>query len=410
MNHLILKGRSLLVSLAIPAALLANGALGCAISAEPAEPGEASQVDEDALGAGNLCPDNGTGLFAIDYGQTPSEWNAIIAKKPSFVILGDSRGAPDAASPKYFHDRNSAIRVIAYIPMNYAHAKGDDWLTSCPKDYTIHHQCDNTPESYDCTQMNIGARIKSAMDSGYDGVFFDETPADAGTIDYVHDCAAKVKSYGRDRLVIMNPGTPPPSAMFNDDVDIVSVEHQDSTTSKIAGYGLAPWRWLSVEDAVPNLATAKTRFDNFRAAHGYWYDGAPSYGAVPSWFGSLADYIQTKTPSTACTASGGGSGSGTGSGSGGGTTGPVQITVKSIDLDHNNQEITGMWTVVDDGKGTQKTGFTPLVQSVTAGAYTVSVGNYQNRKFDHWESGSKSPSLSVTATSAQTLRAYYHTL
>ncbi len=160
MNHLILKGRSLLVSLAVPAALLANGALGCAISAEPAEPGEASQVDEDALGAGNLCPDNGTGLFAIDYGQTPSR---VERDHRQEALVRDPRrlaGRARRSFPKYFHDRNSAIRVIAYIPMNYAHTKGDDWLTSCPKDYTIHHQCDNTPESYDCTSMNIAARIK----------------------------------------------------------------------------------------------------------------------------------------------------------------------------------------------------------------------------------------------------------
>jgi hypothetical protein len=92
------------------------------------------------------------------------------------------------------------------------------------------------------------------------------------------------------------------------------------------------------------------------------------------------------------------------------TTTPTEatLTVNSVDL--NGKAITGLWTVVKKDGTTVKTGYTPLTFTVQAGStYEVSVGNYQNYAFDHWESGSKSSTRQVTVNTDTALTAYYST-
>jgi hypothetical protein len=82
----------------------------------------------------------------------------------------------------------------------------------------------------------------------------------------------------------------------------------------------------------------------------------------------------------------------------------VTLTVKSMNL--GGSAITGLWTVIG-GSGT-KTGFTPLSYAATAGSsYTVTMSDYQNYIFDHWEDGSKNRSRTITPGSDLVVTAYY---
>jgi len=82
------------------------------------------------------------------------------------------------------------------------------------------------------------------------------------------------------------------------------------------------------------------------------------------------------------------------------------LTIKSVGLD--GKEFSGMWTVIESGGSTIKTGYTPLAYSATAGTqYTVSVADYKNYAFDYWEDGSKSRSRTITPSGNTVLIAYY---
>jgi hypothetical protein len=84
------------------------------------------------------------------------------------------------------------------------------------------------------------------------------------------------------------------------------------------------------------------------------------------------------------------------------------LTVTSVDLD--GKTVTGLWTVIKKDGSTVKTGYTPLTYTAQAGStYEVSVANYKNYVFDHWESGSKSSTRQVTMNADTTLTAYYNT-
>ncbi len=84
------------------------------------------------------------------------------------------------------------------------------------------------------------------------------------------------------------------------------------------------------------------------------------------------------------------------------------LTVTSVDLD--GKTVTGLWTVIKKAGSTVKTGYTPLTYTAQAGStYEVSVANYKNYVFDHWESGSKSSTRQVTMNADTTLTAYYNT-
>lgn len=84
------------------------------------------------------------------------------------------------------------------------------------------------------------------------------------------------------------------------------------------------------------------------------------------------------------------------------------LTVTSVDL--SGKTVTGLWTVIKKNGATVKTGYTPLTYSAQVGStYEVSVANYKNYVFDHWESGSKSSTRQVTVNADTTLTAYYNT-
>jgi len=71
--------------------------------------------------------------------------------------------------------------------------------------------------------------------------------------------------------------------------------------------------------------------------------------------------------------------------------------------------LTGFWTVVTFGKNSSS-GFTPFTfDTVPETNYTVTMSNFQNYTFDHWNDGTKSNSITISPTGNLTLTAYYGT-
>jgi hypothetical protein len=83
------------------------------------------------------------------------------------------------------------------------------------------------------------------------------------------------------------------------------------------------------------------------------------------------------------------------------------LVVSSAEL--SGDPIDGLWTVIKKDGATIQTGYTPLSFSGTPGAYEVTVSEYQNYEFDHWETGSASNTRQVTVSGYVRVTAYYST-
>jgi hypothetical protein len=322
------------------------------------------------------CSTFSNGGFTVLYSNSTSDWDAVIAQAPAFVVLGDDVGAGSSA-PSYFKARSSTIQVLTYIPMNYGN-NGTPYNPQCGITNLPDGACTNTPTSYNCGAVAIQSRISTAMESGYDGVFFDETPTDKPT--YVASCAASVKQVGAQKLVILNPGSVPPISMFDDNVDIVSVEHD--YTADLTGTGIPAWRWLAVEDGVGDSATATSRLSTFQTNGGFWYYGAPSLTTVPSWLATEMNASEPGVPNC-------------GGGGGGGALVPIGIhTFNRAD----NATITGLYTTIQTTDGTVlHTGFTGDPDLMIApGTYNVTAADYGPYTFDHWDDYSTAQPRTVT--------------
>jgi hypothetical protein len=83
----------------------------------------------------------------------------------------------------------------------------------------------------------------------------------------------------------------------------------------------------------------------------------------------------------------------------------VFVTVNASSI--AGKQLTGFWTVVTYGKNST-TGFTPLTfDAVSGNNYTVTMSNFRNYTFDHWNDGTKSNSITITPIGNVTLIAYY---
>jgi hypothetical protein len=82
----------------------------------------------------------------------------------------------------------------------------------------------------------------------------------------------------------------------------------------------------------------------------------------------------------------------------------VTLTIRSVGLD--GSPITGLWTVISGAASAS--GFTTLYYTANSGSqYTVTMGEYSNYVFDHWDNGNTSKSRSITPSSNTVLTAYY---
>jgi hypothetical protein len=233
-------------------------------------------------------------------------------------------------------------------------------------------------------------------DSWYDidGIFFDEQTNWAGKESYYADASDYAESKGVG-FTVGNPGANSlPSYLSTVDVVLIyespglpNLNNYDSWDSYgndqlgMIPFGVSslPTSWL--EDAIEIVGWVYVTSDNL----------PNPWDSLPSYFDDMAELLD------------------------GGSSAPSEpadpeysLTVKSVD--QTGKEFSGMWTEVKKGSSTVKTGYTPLSYEAQAGStYEVSVADYKNNVFDHWESGSKSSTRQVTVNSDTTLTAYYGT-
>src|SRR6185312_10218185 len=83
----------------------------------------------------------------------------------------------------------------------------------------------------------------------------------------------------------------------------------------------------------------------------------------------------------------------------------TSVTVKASSV--LGKPLTGFWTVVTFGKNSSS-GFTPFTfDTVSGNNYTVTMSNFQNYTFDHWNDGTKGNSITVSPNGNLNLTAYY---
>jgi hypothetical protein len=199
-----------------------------------------------------------------------------MSKQPNFIIFGSGLQSRSDI-PSYVH-QNGGL-ALQYIPLGY----GDNSIAE------------------------IDAQVTTAINAGYDGVFFDETDPD----DYNWNIAraAHVHNSGALKLVVINPGTAsPPNSVF-DYADIVSVENKYNQA--LPSYpGIASWRWLAVQGDPAKLAPssaedAQNRTATFRSNGGFWYYSSnyATTGAthinLPPWYATFADWVKSQ-PGPSC--------------------------------------------------------------------------------------------------------------
>ncbi|OLD33439.1 MAG: hypothetical protein AUI61_00935 [Thaumarchaeota archaeon 13_1_40CM_2_39_13_2] len=86
---------------------------------------------------------------------------------------------------------------------------------------------------------------------------------------------------------------------------------------------------------------------------------------------------------------------------------PVSITISTYSV--KGAPINGFWTVIQSDKNTT-TGFSPLsYKGIVGSNYTVTVSNFGNYTFDHWDDGTKDRTRIVAPTQDVKLSAYYMT-
>jgi hypothetical protein len=269
--------------------------------------------------------------------------------------------------------------------MNYA-GSGISGNASCPLVAGSDGACSNTPRSWDCTAVAIGTRIQNAMNAGYDGVFFDETPTNKPS--YVENCATLVKNTGGQKMVVMNPGAVPPASMLSDNVDIVSVENQYA--SSLLGFGVRAARFMAEQGSIADAATGLARLNTFRVNGGYWYYPTSSYSQLPAWFESYADGVNAASDEPHDCGSN-----------------PLHVAFKTFQNVAGNPEITGLWSVVTDSTSTQQTGFSPTWFSVAAGTASVTLGDFQQYHFNHWDGGSSTRPRSIVVSGNRRVNGFY---
>jgi hypothetical protein len=101
------------------------------------------------------------------------------------------------------------------------------------------------------------------------------------------------------------------------------------------------------------------------------------------------------------------------SGSGGGGTAPSsesKLTVRALDAAAAGNAVSGLYVNLAKEGATVAAGYTPFAFTVKSNAaYTVTVSDYQDKVFDHWDNGSTNRSRTVSLSADTTITAYYRT-
>jgi hypothetical protein len=299
---------------------------------------------------------------------TDSSWSSVIQAKqaypgvPFIVIVSPASGPGRAPDPYYvagIKDLQAAgITTVGYVFTDYG---------------------SRSPAS-------VEADVNSYA-SWYhvNGIFFDQMSNVPGFESYYSNLDSYVHGMGMS-TTIGNPGTSVPDS-FIGTMDIICVYESSGYPSlsfiSYPGYSQSNFY------VIPYGVGLSSSFLS-QAAAGYagWFyvtdaSGANPYDVLPSYF-----YSEVATLSSMDSV--------------------ATLTVDSVTL--SGAPLVGLWTVLSQGGSLLSTGFTPdSFTGSTGGLYTVSVSNYGNDVFCHWEDGTTSAARSVSLGSNTALTAYYST-
>ena len=309
---------------------------------------------------------------------TSSTWDTMAKVKSSYpsvptaAIINPSNGPGSSKDSNYASGiqklQSAGVSVLGYVFTSY----GSRSTTSVKADID---------------------RYKSFYPS-INGIFFDEMANWAGKETYYKSLNDYAKSRGYT-FTVGNPGADTISSYVGTVDNIVIYENAGAPSLSY----LKGWHLNYVKKNFSMLpykvgTLDKTYVTSSSAYVGYMFitiDDLPNpWDSLPSYYSTLASTINSAN-------------------SGGSTTSTYTVTVRSSDL--TGASISGMWTTIKRSDGTTlKTGYTPLSFTAQSGAtYQVTVSNYNNYVFDHWDNGSTSSTRKITVSKATTLTAYYST-
>ncbi len=401
-----------------------------------------------------------TGMIIPLYGYPGSDWSVVAQAKsanpsvPMIVVVNPSDGPGWSIDPNFVSGiemlQSAGVVVLGYVPTYYggmpsstamseiqdyssmyhvngiffdqmSNIPGYEWYYSSLSNYaksiglwfTVGNAGAQVPESYIGTVDNIvvyenyGLPTLSSLAwlvGGYPKSDFSILPYGVSWLDtsYIWSSSSYV-SY----LYVTDGTLPTPYtslcsyfeslvstlAAIDYSAQPVTVEALDMSGNPIQGL------WTSVQSSGSNVGSGFTPYKFYGSPNAQYQVSVYNYGnyAFDHWSDGTTSNTKTISPTQPTTLVAYFR-----------NVNQFPVTVNSVDLSGN--PIYGLWTVVKSGSATVVTGYTPLSFSATSGTqYTISVGNYQNYVFNHWQDWSTSNSITVAPTQSSTLTAYYST-
>ena len=316
-----------------------------------------------------------SGVIIPLYSYPGSSWNAIIQQKvaypsvPITVIVNPSSGPGASKDPNYVtwinNLKSAGVNVLGYVYTGY----GARSASSVEADITTYKAW-----------------------YGVNGIFLDEMSNVVGHESYYSALTSYAHSLGFS-TVVGNPGATVPSSYVGAVDVIVIYENSGIPSASALGsstMGLSKSGFATMSYGVSSLTSSSV--SAVAAYAGYVFitdESMPNpYSSLPSYFATLVSDLKTTSSTPMSTRS--------------------SLLIQSTDMSGNT--VTGLWTTVSYSGNVVASGFTPLTFDGTTGAeYTVSITNYGEYFFSHWENGNASPSRTITLTQSQTLTASYST-
>ena len=302
---------------------------------------------------------------------TSAAWTGVIQAKASYpnvpfiAVVSPDSGPGSYQDPNFLQGirslQGAGVKVLGYVDTAY----GSDSLSSVESSVSL---------------------WKSLY--APDGIFFDEMSNVPGLEGYYSTLGSYVHSSGMS-ISMGNPGTSVPDSYIGT-LDILNVFESGYYPSlsfiTYPGYPAADFALMSYG---VGLDTSYIAGASGLVSWVYLTDGT-----VPNPYSTLPSYFSSEV-ATLSSLDTGASGS------------QYTVSVASVDLTGN--PLPGLWTTWSQG-GPLVPGFTPTSFSGNAGsAYTLSVANYGDYVFCHWQDGGADPTRSVTLAGNQALTAYYST-
>jgi|GEM_PF-746064 len=325
-------------------------------------------VLEPPQNAAALIPS--TGIIVPLYSYPGQVWDDLVKEKnshpsvPVVAIINPDSG-PGERDPNYATGikklQSAGIIVLGYV---YTHKVDSSTIKNYVNDYKNWY--------------------------GINGIFFDGMSNVSGNEKFYADLSNYTKSQGLN-YTVGNPGTDTlPSYIGTVDNMVLYDNPGLPLVSSLGGWHTNFTRnnFSIVSYGVNDLN--KTYVENIAKHVQYMYvtnSTLPNpFSTLPKYFDGLMGMIENDNKQNNKTSS-------------------VFITVRSYS--DNGVPINGLWTEIGSDKN-NISGFTPFSSPVVSGnSYTITMSNFQNYTFDHWDDGTINGTKIVVPNKNITLSAYY---